>query len=261
MGYGDEIMALGRAEKIYRIIGTPVAIVGVSKKVRHHPVWQNNPAVDPNSKVHMVDGPSARPYIIRWVHPGPTSLFNSKYHAVAGKMKLTAEEWKAADALTPPGPFVIVEPVVRGRSSKNKVWGSEKWEEVIRNFPVPVYQFDVDGHTDIIPSAKKIASADFRVSAGVVSHADLIMTTDGGMHHLAASMNTPAVVIFGGFADPSITGYPYQVNFYVDLDESPCGRYGKCPHCEKAMNMIKAVDVRDAAIRVLKAEGGIGCLE
>jgi len=25
--------------------------------------------------------------------------------------------------------------------------------------------------------------------------------------------------------------------------------------------MIKAVDVRDAAIRVLKAEGGIGCLE
>jgi len=98
-----------------------------------------------------------------------------------------------------------------------------------------------------------IDSPNFRVAAGVVKHASLVLTIDGGTHHMAASMGTPAVVIFGGFANPKITGYTYQKNFYIaELPESPCGRYDKCEHCKLAMSMIIPKDVRKAAEEILE---------
>jgi len=255
MGYGDEIMALGRAEAIYAILGKPVAIHGVSDNRRKHPVWRNHPAVDFNSPLHIVDGPSARPYILRWSrNPGLITIWNTKYRARAGHIRLTAQEQAEALCLTPEMPFAIVEPIVRRGSSKNKDWGFERWKAVVKDFPIPVYQFDPDGKTKILPKVIAIDSPSFRVSAGIVEHASLVMTVDGGMHHMAASMNTPAVVVLGGFAHPKITGYAYQRNFYVDLPESPCGRYYPCEHCKKAMSMIKPEEVRQAALEMLNKE-------
>lgn len=259
MGYGDEIMALGRAELVYSILGKPVAICGVSKNPRKHPIWKNHPAVDSNSPLHIIDGSSARPYILRWERiSGLTTIWNTKYRARAGHIRLTAQEQADALCLTPSMPFAIVEPIVRRGSSKNKDWGFERWEEVVKDFPIPVYQFDPDGKSKILPGVNAIDSPSFRVAAGVVKHASLVMTVDGGTHHMAASMNTPAVVIFGGFADPKITGYAYQKNFYVDLPESPCGRYYPCEHCKKAMSMISPEQVKQAALKILSKEDGNG---
>jgi len=261
MGYGDEIMALGRAEVIYNILGKPVAVYGVSGNPRHNVVWENHPAIDSTSPFHIVDGPSARPYMFRWDHdPGPVSVWNPKYRARAGKIKLTPQEQAEALCLVPKKPFAIVEPIVRHGSSKNKDWGFSRWGKVVSNFPIPVYQFDMDGVTKILSDASVILSPSYRIAAGVVTHASLVMTVDGGMHHMAASMDTSAVVIFGGFADPQITGYPYQKNFYIsDLPGSPCGRYDICEHCKKAMSMISPEDVKQAALDVLDKEGTNGC--
>jgi len=255
MGYGDEIMALGRAEIVYGILKRPVAIYGVSGRPRNHPVWKNHPAIDINSPLHIVDGPSARPHILRWKrNPGLTTIWNMKYRARAGRMRLTTREQNEARYLAPKKPFVVVEPIVRKKSSRNKDWGFDRWKEVIKDFPLPVYQFDLDGKTKILPGATAIHSPGFRIAAGIVKHSTLVMTIDGGMHHMAASMKTPAVVIFGGFASPKITGYAYQRNFYIDLPESPCGRYAPCKHCEKAMSMIKPEEVRRAALEILNKE-------
>jgi len=255
MSYGDEIMALGRAEVVYSILGKSVAICGVSGNPRNHPVWKNHPAVDSNSPLHIVDGPSARPYILRWSrNPGLTIVWNTKYRARAGHIRLTAQEQAEALCLIPEVPFAIVEPIVRKPGSQNKDWGFERWEKVVKDFPIPVYQFDPDGKTKILPEVTAINSPSFRIAAGIVKHASLVMTVNGGTHHMAASMNTPAVVVFGGFADPKITGYTYQRNFYVDLPESPCGRYYPCEHCKKAMSMIKPEEVRQAALEMLNKE-------
>jgi len=253
MGYGDEIMALGRAEAVYSVLGKPVAICGVSENPRKHPIWKNHPAVDFNSPLCIIDGPSARPYILRWDRKsGVTSVWNMKYRARAGHIRLTAKEQAEALCLTPEMPFAIVEPIVRKGSSQNKDWGFERWAETVKDFPIPVYQFDPDGKTKILPGVTAIDSPGFRIAAGIVEHASLVMTVDGGMHHMAASMNTPAVVVFGGFADPKITGYTYQRNFYVDLPESPCGRYYSCEHCKKAMSMIEPEEVHRVALDVLE---------
>ena len=255
MNYGDEIMALGRAEVVYNILGKPVAVYGVSGNPRRNPVWNNHPAVNADSPLHIVDGPQVRPYMLRWKHPGPVSVWNPKYRARAGHMRLTAQEQADALCLIPEKPFVLVEPLVRAKSSQNKDWGWSRWEELVKDFPIPVYQFDIDGETKILPGVTAIDSPSFRVAAGVMEHASLVITIDGGTHHMAASMGTPAVVIFGGFADPKITGYAYQKNFYIaDLPESPCGRYDECPHCKKAMSMISTEEVKKAALEILGGE-------
>jgi ADP-heptose:LPS heptosyltransferase len=256
MGFGDEIMALGRAEVIYNILGKPVSIRGVSGNARTHEIWLNHPAVDPKSPLRIVDGPSARPYILKWERkPIVRSIWNNNYKARAGHIKLTAKEQAEALCLVPEKPYVIVEPIVRNGSSQNKDWGFHRWEEVIYNFPVPVYQFKVDDKTHILPGAKEIKPPSFRVAAGIIEHAALVMTPDGGTHHMAASMGTPAIVIFGGFADPKITGYKYQTNFYIsNLPESFCGRYSPCEHCKQAMSMILPEDVRQAALKILKKD-------
>lgn len=259
MGCGDEIMALGRAEVVYQTLGHPVAICGVSGNPRKHELWEGTPAVDFDSPLKILDGPSARPYILRWVrNPGLTSVFNPKYKARAGKVYLTQEEQKRALELTPEKPFALVEPIIRGRSSINKDWGFSKWAEVVKDFPISVYQFKVDGEgTKLLPGVKGIDVETFRISMGVAQYSSLIMTNDGGMHHMAASLGVPAVVIFGGFADPKITGYPFQRNFYVDSPESPCGRYTKCEHCKAAMEFIKPSTVRKAALEILERQGVI----
>ena len=256
MGYGDEIMALGRAETIYSILGKPVAICDTNGIPRKHCIWENHPAVDSDSPLHIIDGPSVRPYILKWKrsNAGLTIVWNTKYRAHAGHIRLTAREQVEALDIMPKKPFAIIEPIVRRGSSQNKKWDIERWEEVIKNFPIPVYQFNLGEQTKILCGAFLINSYGFRISAGIVEHASLVMTVEGGMHHMAASMNTPAVVVFGGFADPKITGYIYQKNFYVELPESPCGKYYPCKHCKKAMSMIYPDKVRKAALKILNKE-------
>ena len=257
MGLGDEIMAMGEAEALYESTGKPVAICDQRNRPRWHAVWRNNPAV---SKVlgsgigSIINCPGKRPYIKQWKHVPRRTEFNSEHRARAGRIQLTGEENYSARALAPRGIFVIIEPATRVslRSSRNKDWGMERWAEVIHDFPVPVYQFDIGDGTPLLDGVGVIPSDDFRVSAGVVKFAALVLTIDGGTHHLAASMGTDAVVVFGGFCDPKITGYDSHANFYSDIDGSPCGRYDPCPHCKEAMALITPEQVRAEALKRLE---------
>jgi hypothetical protein len=167
---------------------------------------------------------------------------------------LTEEEKCRAHDLAPTGAFVIIEPATRKslKSSQNKNWGIDRWAQVIKEFSVPVYQFDIGDGTPLMEGVGVIRSEDFRVSAGIVERAALVLTINGGLMVLAASMGTPAVVVWGGFCDPKITGYESHVNFYSDIEGSPCGRYDDCPHCKEAMTTIKPEDVRSAALKLLK---------
>ena len=71
------------------------------------------------------------------------------------------------------------------------------------------------------------------------------------MHHAAAALNKKAVVIFGGFINPSITGYDFHKNLYIEDEKSPCGLKDECIHCLKCMELITVYDVKEAIIRLL----------
>jgi len=257
MGLGDEIMAMGEAEALYEATGRPVAICDKNNQPRWHEAWRNNPAV---SRVlgsgidSIINCPQKRSYIKRWRQTPRRTEFNRDHHARAGKIHLTIEDECRARALAPLGTFAIIEPATRVslRSSRNKEWGVERWAEVVQDFPVPVYQFDIGDGSPLLEGVGIIASNDVRMSAGIVKFATLVLTIDGGTHHLAASMGTDAVVVFGGFCDPKITGYDSHANFYSNIDGSPCGRYDPCPHCKEAMAQITSEQVRAEALKRLE---------
>lgn len=243
MGLGDELMALGRAERLYEQTGRPVSILTMTDAPREHDSWVGNPAWVFKGGQRLVDGGGARPYITAW--HGRRAIFNLEYRARAGRVYLTDEE-RAACTLD--APYAIVSPELKKGASPNKDWGRSNWEAVIKDFPCPVYQLLPDDKTKPIKGAIPYKTPSFRAALAVIEKAALVMAAEGGTHHMAASMRVPAVVVFGSFVPPSVTGYDFHYNIAVDTDEGYCGRWEPCEHCRAAMKSIKPEQVREKAL-------------
>lgn len=240
MGVGDEIMALGRAEKIFQETGKPVAICNELNQPRDHGAWTGNSAVDKNSSQKIIDGAGCRPYIKHWKHR--QAVFNLDYRPRAGKIMLNDEE-KSFNKLN--GDYCVVSPHVKKTASVNKNWGAHNFEQVIKNLPMPVYQLLENNGQHIIDGAIPLYTLNFRLAASIISGAKFVLCNEGGAHHMAASMNIPAVVIFGSFTPPEVTGYNFHENISVETEEGYCGKYDACPHCQSAMKQITPDIVRN----------------
>jgi hypothetical protein len=79
---------------------------------------------------------------------------------------------------------------------------------------------------------------------------------EGGLHHAAAAVRLPAVVIFGGFITPAVTGYAEQVNLTAPglgvAHPLGCGRRVDCPHCADAIAQITPELVAQEVRKVLE---------
>lgn len=250
MGFGDEILALGRIEALYERTGKPHAILDRAMNPREHELWKGHPAWKKDAVDYIVDGPGARPYIKDFVSPKSNQqkiIFNLDYRARAGKICLTELEEAFCDI---EGPFAIVSPHTKENASPNKQWGIQRWEEAIVKFPVPVYQLGPIG-THIIRGARHFVTPTMRLAASAVAKASVVMTNEGGLHHLSAAMGSPAVVVFGGFIPPSVTGYYLHTNLAANDDEGFCGSWTPCDHCKKVMDRITPDMVKQKAVSLL----------
>lgn len=248
MGLGDEIMALGRAEREYERTGRPVTICGQTEAPRDHPAWHGNPAWLPRGGKKIIDGGGARPYIKHW--HGRQAVFNMEYTPRAGRVFLS-DTVRAACALEPP--YAVVAPFLKDGASPNKSWGQKRWEAAIANFPVPVYQLCPDEKMPLIAGAIRYITPTWQDAMAAIERAALVMCNEGGSHHMAASAGVPAVVIFGAFTPPLVTGYEIHHNIAMETDEGYCGRYWPCAHCKKAMATITPEMVREKAFLILES--------
>jgi len=250
MGFGDEIMALGRIEALYNATGKPHSIRNKAGETRTHELWRGSPAWGKNAPEHIIDCPGARPYIKDFVSQKTTGqriIYNHDYRARAGQIWLTDLERAFCDI---DHEFAVVSPLVKDNASPNKQWGIENWEKAIENFPIPVYQLGDHG-TKIIKGARHFVTPTMRLAAAVVEKASVVMTNEGGLHHLAAAMDTPAVVVFGAFIPPYLTGYSQHVNLAVETPEGFCGSWTPCQHCKNAMVQIAPDMVKEKAVALL----------
>jgi hypothetical protein len=237
MGLGDEIMAAGVAERMWRETGRRVAIVDEAGRPRDHPVWEGNPAIDPQSSLTLRDHPGHRGYMLRW-DDGPRAVFNPSYrnrdHPGRIYPPASARAWARANV---PAGCVIVEPIVRRPSSMGKDWGVERWRAVVDALDIgPVVQLGEDGGRPML--AHWIKTPTIWHAAAAIERAMLVLTTEGGTHHMAGALGVPAVVVYGGFTHPDMTSYETERSLYVDVPGSPCGRYDSCPHCVDALAAI-----------------------
>lgn len=258
MGLGDEILALGRIEKLFEQTGEAHSIFSAMGYPREHDAWIGNPAwLDArfthsrHTKYKIIDGGGVRPYIDKWY--GDQIIFNMDHRPHAGRIWLTESEKNSArNAVCGIGDYAVVAPVIKDIASPNKSWGVEKWEAVIAGLPLPVFQLMAQDGAVPIRGARALHTAHFRQAAAVIARSKLVLCNEGGSHHMAASMRTPAVVIFGSFIPPQVTGYDFHTNISVETPHGYCGKFTECADCKEALESITIDDVLMKALDVLR---------
>lgn len=245
MGWGDSLMACGEAKELHEKTGKKVMIG--NGKILEHPteIFANNPFISneiTDDAVWLNNCVGNRPYIKET--KGGRIYFNN-YRPKPAQFFFTEDEIKWAKKNVP-ADFIVIEPNVKEtyKHTVNKAW--HYWSDLIKHD----YNFVQLGiHNN--PITKQVKTKTFREALLVLSQAKMFVGTDGGLHHAAAALGIPAVVIWTGFTSPKHLGYDSHINIH-DGGE-PCGTYsGLCPHCVKISKSISVEKVLSGIENVLQ---------
>jgi hypothetical protein len=257
MGYGDQLMATGMARGA-RARGKRIAF-GDGQKILwdHHSaqIFRGNPNIaEPGSEgeTDLEWIPFYRGNRIYNRQAGDRWIWNPDFRAIPGDVHF--DEQEAAFARHFGSGFVVIEPNVPEFKTvaPNKQWPVARYREVAMRVMADglrVVQFDHGGAVKIA-GARLVRSPTFRHGMAVLANAALYIGAEGGLHHAAAAVGIPAVVLFGGFIPPQVTGYDTHTNLTGGAEA--CGSLKACEHCKRAMEAISVSDVMEAAHQHLK---------
>ena len=254
MGYGDEIIVTGQARTLFLKNGRKVMVVDRYNRPRTHDLWANNPRIrntfEPTSEPlqRLQNGPGLRPYIKdktekQWQW--------RDWECPVGELYFAKSELQTADVLG--SPCVVIEPFIKRKASPNKSWGRARWDrlgELMLRAGIEYYQLG-PRDTPLISGARLIETQTFRIACTVLAKAKAAVLHEGGLHHAAAALGVPSVVLFGGFIGPQQTGYALHTNLFTGGE--PCGMRIPCDHCERAMSLIEPEMVFDSLVKILRA--------
>jgi ADP-heptose:LPS heptosyltransferase len=170
-------------------------------------------------------------------------IYNLAYRAKPAPIRLKPDEERIA-AQWSSRPFAVIEPFIKPGAPPSKQWPVERYIEVARQLSchMPVYQIG-SPESPVLSEFPQIRPRSFREAMAYLKAARVYVGPEGGLHHASAAVRTRAVVIYGGFTSPLITGYDFHVNL-TGGTEWACGtRKGMCPHCRQAMENIKVDEV------------------
>ncbi len=180
-------------------------------------------------------------------------IWNLDFHATRGEIVFDGRERR--DGKRYGHDFILIEPNVEVWKSvaPNKDWGFKRYQRVatkLKGAGHRVIQFNFGSGRPTLSGVEIARSHSFRDALAIMSHASLYIGPEGGLHHGAAAVGIPAVVLFGGFIPPSVTGYETHTNLTGGAE--PCGRYTPCEHCKVAMAAIGEDEVLAAARHYLE---------
>lgn len=261
MGYGDEIMAAGQAQRAYEAdpAHRKVAICDRRGEARWHPLWEGNPVIATPREVanglpvqRIRNGANCRPYLKSLTVEQGAVYSDWRAADHVGRLYLTPAEQSLGHALLHRiGPYVVIEPAAKSLSCVNKRWGADRYQSVVDAYPQVRWVQMVYDDWCGLDGVQAIRTESFRDACGVLASASAYVGPEGGLHHAAAALGLPAVVIFGGFISPETTGYPSHVNLADSGPGSPCGTWRLCEHCRAALARITPAQVIEALTGIL----------
>jgi len=151
--------------------------------------------------------------------------------------------------------FVLFEPNIEmwKGCAPNKLWGFRRYQAVADRLKTEgheIKQFAYGKGGPLLKGANLLPTQTFRDALTMMAHAAIYIGPEGGLHHAAAALGIKAVVLFGGFVPPAVTGYDNHVNLTGGADEA-CGSLTRCAHCRAAMDAIEVEQVAGAAMQCL----------
>lgn len=249
MGLGDWIMATADARDANEKYGVRV-VFGDGKTKYWSEVFENNPRIAKELKRNerfawVRNCPGHRPYIKQVLKD--RYIFHDDFKARPGELYVDRE----------PNGFVLIEPNVKldYKLGSNKDWGFSNWEILAAELTKRGIEWRQMGSDNYIDRSRAIRTKSFMHAVKILAGAKLIITTDGALHHAAAALNIPAIVLWGGVAHPRNLGYDNQIN--IHHGDEPCGSHSvDCPHCRKAMQKITVDEVLDKFDAFMKPKRG-----
>lgn len=179
----------------------------------------------------------------RWV-------WNYDFRPVPGEFFFSPEENSAIKSA--PKDFILIEPnVAEKNSGPNKLWPLDRYQAVCEKLQRDGHEVAQFQYTSMRFGLRKITilpTKSFRQAISVLRRAKLVICSEGGLHHGAAAVGKAAVVLFGGFIPPRVTGYDFHENISYG---TACGKYIRCQHCIDVMQKITVEEVYEAASKAL----------
>jgi ADP-heptose:LPS heptosyltransferase len=251
MGLGDQLLGTGLA-KGARARGKRIAFGDRTKIIWDHhseQVFRKNPNIAPPG--------SERDGDLEWIpyfrgnrlynkQGNGRWIWNYGFKAIPGEMYFSGEELQFGRQFGKG--FVVVEPNVPEHKtvSPNKQWAVSRYHVVVKELRQAGHDVVQFAHgRERLLLARQIKAPSFRHALAVLKNAALYIGPEGGLHHGAASVGVPAVVLFGGFIPPAVTGYDGHVNLTGGAEA--CGMLTKCEHCKAAMDSISVAEVLESA--------------
>lgn len=253
MGWGDELMVTGHVRELQAKDPRKVRIV--YERVRWHEAWENNPRI-----ARLDERGNFQDYMPRTAGLRPYATFKSQgrwgwkpYQPPVGELYFTDSELELGQQYAD---RIIFEPTLKEGASPNKNWGRDRWNHLYRLANSDGFRITQLGPTNrhVIGMAEHIPTATMRQAAAIIARARAVVVHEGGAHHVAAATKTPAVVIFGGFISPEVTGYKTQRNVFSGDASHPlgCGMRVRCKHCAEAMARIEPTAIYNILREILK---------
>ena len=149
--------------------------------------------------------------------------------------------------------FILIEPNVPWHKSvaPNKDWGKAKYQSVVNELNSRGYEVAQFSFGQVrLSGVRVIPVSSFREAAIALTRSRMAILPEGGLHHGAAAVGVRAVVLFGGFIPPVVTGYSSHTNLNGGFEA--CGSLNPCKHCKAAMEAISVETVVTAAEEILR---------
>lgn len=277
MGVGDQLLALGDAARLRGDREIKVAIgdgSSVHWSVLYECVsWLWQPAERiPSDARWIISHPGNRPYCdyermirearmrfgLKGVMGGKQAFqllkrkyWRQNYHATPAPVVVL--EWEQAigrllvDQLQDRRPLILIEPNLKPGAPENKRWPFARYQQVVDACKdrCTFVQFG----KPLLDGAVQLSAQPVRNVLGLISQVDGYVGTEGFLHHAAAALSKPAVVIFGGYINPTVTGYASHQNLWVECEDEGCP--GPTPAGEAALAAITVKQVVAALDQML----------
>lgn len=228
-------MATAQVKQIFERTSSQVVIVDRAGRVQWHEVFENNPKISPvayRGTQRLINAGGVRPYI---ASKTPTHWVWKRWNTSPGELFFSDEE-KAFGAKH--GGRILIEPHTKKEGS-NKAWLWERWQELVDRGGEYVQVGPIG--TPALRGIEFVPTRNFRLGCAVLAHSRAFVGTEGGLHHAAAAVSTPAVVLFSEFISPDITGYPKHRNLHHA--GGSCGMRTPCSGCRDSMLKISVDEV------------------
>lgn len=228
-------MATSQVKKLQAEHDKPICVIGFNGRVQWSEVFENNPKILAKPEagcVFLKNAGGCRPYIVAKT---PTKWIWKEWDIAPGEVFLSDAERRFAE---PYRGKVLIEP--RTKVVGNKDWFPDRWQALVDQTDFDYLQA---GSPGVVPlrGVQYIPTTTFRQAMAILAVSRAFVGTEGALHHAAAALGVPAVVLWSEFISPNFTGYPTQRN--IRHAGPACGSRLVCKGCRDSMAAISVDEV------------------